>query len=224
MALNGLQLLYDFFLSLFGNTGLTPLDVAGGRTLSTGTPSANAEASTPTVSHLIFTLRFPLCFCCFCLFMNELRGLKNNDTPHYHCSSSSWFSLLWAVMTVFRQRYGNLWKLYRWFATTENLVVKEFMVMSVLVAMEIPLSLSALQPIRTLWRWCSMGWREAVPSWSVRPALHTLSSNGICREITATAGKRWAAMFSVSFSLYLKAVSNVQLSSKKHKINFSTDA
>lgn len=38
-----------------------------------------------------------------------------------------------------------------------------------------------------------MGWREAVPSWSVRPALHMLSSNGICREITATAGKRWAA-------------------------------
>lgn len=49
MALNGLRLLYYFFLSLFGNTGLTPLDVAGGRTLSTGTPSANAEDSTPMV-------------------------------------------------------------------------------------------------------------------------------------------------------------------------------
>lgn len=54
-----------------------------------------------------------------------------------------------------------------------------------------PLSRSALQPIRTLWRWCNMGWREAVRSWSVRPVLHMLSSNGICREITATAGKRW---------------------------------
>lgn len=72
------------------------------------------------------------------------------------------------------------------------------MVMSVLVAMEITFSLSAPQPIRTLWRWCSTGWREAVPSWSVRPALHMLSSNGICREITATAGKRWAATECVS--------------------------
>lgn len=48
-ALNGLQLLYDVFLSLFGNTGLTHLDVAGGRMSSTGTPSASAEASIPRV-------------------------------------------------------------------------------------------------------------------------------------------------------------------------------
>lgn len=65
-----------------------------------------------------------------------------------------------------------------------------------LVTMEIlPLSLSLftpLQPIRTLWRWCSTGWREAARSWSVRPALHTPSSSGIYKETTATAGKRWA--------------------------------
>lgn len=49
MALSGLWLLYDLFLSVFGNTGLTHLDEAEGRTSSTGTPSASAEASTPTV-------------------------------------------------------------------------------------------------------------------------------------------------------------------------------
>lgn len=49
MALSGLWLLYDLFLSVFGNTGLTRLDEAAGRTSSTGTPSASAEASTPTV-------------------------------------------------------------------------------------------------------------------------------------------------------------------------------
>lgn len=49
MALSGLWLLYDLFFSVFGNTGLTHLDEAEGRTSSTGTPSASAEASTPTV-------------------------------------------------------------------------------------------------------------------------------------------------------------------------------
>lgn len=53
MALNGLRLLYDVFFSLFGNTGLTHLDVAGGRTSGTGIPSDSAEASTPTVSRLL---------------------------------------------------------------------------------------------------------------------------------------------------------------------------
>lgn len=57
MALNGLRLLYDFFLSLFGNTGLTPLDVAGGRMSSTGTPSASAEVSTPMVRCLLFNIQ-----------------------------------------------------------------------------------------------------------------------------------------------------------------------
>lgn len=74
MALAGLQLLYAFLLSLFGNTGLTPLDVAGGRTSSTGTPSANAEASTPTVRRPFFSLLSSLF--CFYLCINELRGLK----------------------------------------------------------------------------------------------------------------------------------------------------
>lgn len=49
MALIGLWLLYYVFLFLFGNTGLTPLDEAGGRTSSTGTRSASAGASTLTV-------------------------------------------------------------------------------------------------------------------------------------------------------------------------------
>lgn len=40
-----------FFLSLFGKTGLTPLDVAGGRTSSMETPFVSAEASTPTVTN-----------------------------------------------------------------------------------------------------------------------------------------------------------------------------
>lgn len=59
--------------------------------------------------------------------------------------------------------------------------------------------LSALQPIRTPWRWCSTAWREAAPSWSARRARRTPSSSGICRETTATAGKRWAKAPSVSF-------------------------
>lgn len=53
MALNRLRLLYDVFLSLFGNTGLTPLDEAGDRTSNMGTPSDSAEASTQTVPRLL---------------------------------------------------------------------------------------------------------------------------------------------------------------------------
>ncbi len=149
ILLNGfewLAVLYDFFLSLFGYTGLTPLDVAGGRTSSTGTPSANAEASTLTVSRqFLYLMRFCLGFYCFYLFMNELRELKIMTHLIICALDSSWFSLLLTVMTVCGQLYDNLWELWCSFTTTEILVVKEFMVMSVLVAMEISLSLPCSQ-------------------------------------------------------------------------------
>lgn len=83
MALNGLRLLYYFFLSLFGNTGLTPLDVAGGRTSSTGTPSASAEASTPTVRHMFRKPRVPFSasIASICLLISVCNG-ESNDMSH----------------------------------------------------------------------------------------------------------------------------------------------
>lgn len=48
-----------------------------------------------------------------------------------------------------------------------------------------------LQPIRTLWRQFSTGWRAAPPSWSVRPGRLTCLSSGICSRKTATEEKRW---------------------------------
>lgn len=50
----------------------------------------------------------------------------------------------------------------------------------------------SLQPIRTLWRRFSMGWRAAPPSWSVRPGRLTCLSSGTCWRRTATGEKRWA--------------------------------
>lgn len=49
------------------------------------------------------------------------------------------------------------------------------------------------QPTGTLWRRCSMEWREAQRSWSARPGLLMCPSNGIFRRRTVTGDERFVA-------------------------------
>lgn len=111
MALDGSLLLYDSFLSLFGNTGLTPLDEAGGRTSSTGTPSANVEDSTPTVR------RRP---------SDQTEALEKTARTVITAPCSALASnVVLAVITVFRHLAGN-WNAGWWFAKAEVLAAESW--------------------------------------------------------------------------------------------------
>lgn len=102
MALDGSLLLYDSFLSLFGNTGLTPLDEAGGRTSSTGTPSASVEDSTPTVR------RRPSDRRCSCVSADQTEALEKAARTVITAPCSALASdVVLAVITVFRHLAGN---------------------------------------------------------------------------------------------------------------------